>query len=183
VHKRKIPVISLIFIMTLLTAACSQQPGQPEEIGRFPVDDMEGIITRSGVQIDREITSDGNGSLLVTADGPVTVQLYETGDIHLESALLVYRARLRTEDVEGQVYLEMWCSFPGRGEFFSRALQSPLTGTTDWSTRETPFSLQKGDNPDNVKMNLVVNGKGKVWIDDIRLIMAPLQYAEPTDGR
>jgi hypothetical protein len=105
------------------------------------------------------------------------------GSIHLESALLVYRARLRTEDVEGQVYLEMWCSFPGRGEFFSRALESPLTGTTDWSTRETPFSLQKGDNPDNVKMNLVVNGKGKVWIDDIRLIMAPLQYAEPTDGR
>ena len=50
----------------------------------------------------------------------------------------------------------------------------PLSGTTDWTTRETPFFLQKGENPDNVRMNLVINGKGTVWIDDIRLLMAPL---------
>lgn len=173
-RQRRIQAFVMLCIAVVLAAACSQQPRQPEEIGLFPVDDMEGIITRSGVRIDKEITSDGNGSLLVTADGPVTVQLYETGDIHLENAQLIYRARLRTENVEGQVYLEMWCSFPGKGEFFSRALQSPLSGTTDWSTQETPFFLQKGDNPDNVRMNLVVNGKGNVWIDDIRLVMAPL---------
>jgi hypothetical protein len=160
--------------ITALAAACSQNPVQPEEIGRFPVDDMEGLITRSGLQIDKAITSDGNGSLLVTADKPVTVKLYETGDIHLENAQLTYRARLRTENVEGEVYLEMWCSFPGKGEFFSRALQAPLSGTMEWSTQETPFFLQKGENPDNVKMNLVVNGTGKVWIDDIRLLSAPL---------
>jgi hypothetical protein len=165
---------AFVFIMAVLAAACSQGPGQPEEIGRFPIDDMEGLITRSGVQIDKEITSDGSGSLLVTANEPVTVKLYETGDINLEDAQLIYRARLRTEDVAGQVYLEMWCSFPGMGEFFSRALQSPLSGTMDWSTQETPFFLQKGQNPDNVKMNLVIDGKGKVWIDDIRLLMAPL---------
>ncbi|HBI15355.1 MAG TPA: hypothetical protein DDY20_07560 [Desulfobulbaceae bacterium] len=174
-NTQKIPIVAFVFIMTVLAAACSQGPDRPEEIGRFPINDMEGIITRSGVQIDREITSDGNGSLLVTANEPVTVKLYETGDIHLENAQLIYRAQLRTENVEGQVYLEMWCSFPGKGEFFSRALQSPLSGTMEWSTQETPFLLQKGENPDNVKMNLVINGKGKVWIDDIRLVMAPLR--------
>ena len=126
------------------------------------------------MQIDKATTSDGKGSLLVTANGPVTVKLYETGDIHLENARLTYRARLRTENVEGEVYLEMWCSFPGKGEFFSRALQAPLSGTMEWSTQETPFFLQKGENPDNVKMNLVINGRGKVWIDDIRLLTAPL---------
>ena len=126
------------------------------------------------MQIDKATTSDGKGSLLVTANGPVTVKLYETGDIHLENARLTYRARLRTETVEGEVYLEMWCSFPGKGEFFSRALQAPLSGTMEWSTQETPFFLQKGENPDNVKMNLVINGRGKVWIDDIRLLTAPL---------
>jgi hypothetical protein len=173
--QKGIAIFSLVFFMTVLTVACSQEPGQPEEIGRFPVDDLEGIITRSGVQIDKEITSDGNGSLLVKANEPVTVKLYETGDIHIENKRLIYRARLRTEDVEGQVYLEMWCSFPGKGEFFSRALQAPLSGSNEWSSQETPFILQKGENPDNVKMNLVINGKGKVWIDDIRLLMAPLQ--------
>jgi hypothetical protein len=57
---------------------------------------------------------------------------------------------------------------------FSRALQAPLTGSNEWSTQSTPFLLRQGDNPDNAKLNLVVNGTGTVWIDDIRLIMAPL---------
>jgi len=170
------PIAALfsLFLLAALAAACSRGPVQPEEIKLFPVDDMEGIITRTGVRIDREISSDGNGSLLVTADAPLTVRLYETGDIHLENARLIYRARLRTENVEGQAYLEMWCSFPGKGEFFSRALHAPLSGTNEWTTQETSFLLQKGENPDNAKMNLVVTGKGKVWIDDIRLVMAPL---------
>lgn len=170
----RVPAVFFSFSMMVLAASCSQGPVQPEEIGLFPVDDMEGLITRSGVEIDKEITSDGNGSLRITATEPVTVKLYETGDIAIEKSQLIYRARLRTEDVAGQVYLEMWCSFPGKGEFFSRALQSPLSGTNEWSSQETPFFLDKGENPDNVKMNLVINGKGTVWIDDIKLLISPL---------
>lgn len=37
-----------------------------------------------------------------------------------------------------------------------------------------PFFLQKGENPDNVKLNLVIEGKGTVWIDDIHLYKGPL---------
>ena len=171
----RIPKRCILFVILVLVSACSQDSLKPEEIGRFPVDDLAGIITRNGVQIDKEISSDGKGSLLVTANEPVTVKLYETGDIHLEKTQLIYQARLRTKDVEGQVYLEMWCSFPGKGEFFSRALQTPLSGSNEWLSQQTAFALQKGENPDNVKMNLVVAGKGKVWIDDIRLLMSPLQ--------
>lgn len=65
--------------------------------------------------------------------------------------------------------IEMWCCFAGKGEFFSRDLRSPLSETTDWSDEETPFFLQKGENPDNVKLNLVIDGTGTVWIDDLRL--------------
>ncbi|MCH8120599.1 MAG: hypothetical protein IIC00_12845 [Planctomycetes bacterium] len=68
----------------------------------------------------------------------------------------------------------MWCHFPGRGEYFSKGLMNPLTGTTDWTTEEIPFLLKKGQNPDNVKLNLVIDGKGTVWIDDIRLLKGPL---------
>jgi hypothetical protein len=103
------------------------------------------------------------------------VRLYETGDIDIENARLIYRAKLRTEGVEGQVYIEMWCHFPGKGEFFSRALQSPLSGSNEWTSQETPFYLKKGENPDNIKINVVVNGKGTVWIDDIHLVKAPLK--------
>lgn len=168
------PAGFLLLLTIVISSACSQNSGEPEVIGMFPVDDLEGLITRSGVEIDKEISSDGKGALRVTTEAPVTVKLYETGDIHLENSRLTYQARVRTEGVEGQVYLEMWCSFPGKGEFFSRGLESPLTGSSQWSTLQTPFFLQKGENPDNVKMNLVINGSGTVWIDDIRLMMAPL---------
>jgi hypothetical protein len=96
-------------------------------------------------------------------------------DIGVETARLVYRAKVRTEGVTGKVFLEMWCHFPGKGEFFSRGLQTPLTGTIDWTTEETPFFLQKGEKPDYVKLNLVIDGKGTAWIDDVRLLKGPLQ--------
>jgi len=83
---------------------------------------------------------------------------------------------LRTEDLEGSAYLEMWCGFPGQGEFFSRALDTAVSGDTDWVSQETTFILQEGQNPENVRLNLIVDGAGTVWIDDLRL------FRETRDG-
>ncbi len=146
------------------------------ELRSFPLDSTEGIIYQEGVTIDKQISSDGNGSLRIETIETTTVRLFETGDIDIEDARLIYQARVRTENVEGQVYLEMWCHIAGVGDAFSRGLATPLTGTTEWTTEEIPFFLKKGENPDNVKLNLVINGKGTVWIDDIRLLKGPLKY-------
>ena len=131
--------VAVIFVIV----SCSKPSRQVVELNQFPIDNLEGIITQSGIQIDNAVSSDGNGSLRVTATKPIVVRLFEVGDIDIENARLIYQAKLRTEGVEGQVYLEMWCRFPGKGEFFSRGLQTPLTGTTDWTTEETPFFLKK----------------------------------------
>ena len=163
--------MSLIFVLV----GCSKTPQEVVELKRFPIDSLEGIITQSGVQFDKEVSCDGNGSLKMVATEPTVVRLFELGDIDVENARLIYQAKVRTEGVEGQVYLEMWCHFLGKGEFFSRGLQTPLTGTTNWTTEEIPFFLKKGENPDNVKLNLVINGKGTAWIDDIRVLKSPLQ--------
>lgn len=53
--------------------------------------------------------------------------------------------------------------------------QTSLTGTTNWTTKETPFLLEKGPNPDLVKLNLVTHGEGTAWIDDIVLLKGPLR--------
>ncbi|MDH5202613.1 MAG: hypothetical protein OEZ31_05290 [Nitrospirota bacterium] len=161
--------------MIFISVGCTQSTKQVTEIKRYPISSLEGVITKSGVEFDKAVSSDGNGSLRITVTEPTTVRLFEVGDINIENARLIYQARVRTENVEGQVYLEMWCHFPGKGEFFSRGLQTPLTGTTDWTTEETPFFLKKGEKPDNVKLNLVINGKGTAWIDDIRLLKGQLQ--------
>jgi len=166
-------VLWLLLIPTFV--GCSKPPQEVVELKKFPIDSLEGVITQSGVQFDKEISSDGNGSLKIIATEPTVVRLYELGGIDVENARLIYQAKVRTEGVEGQVYLEMWCHFPGKGEFFSRGLQTPLTGTTNWTTEETPFFLKKGENPDNVKLNLVINGKGTAWIDDIRVLKGPLK--------
>jgi len=165
---------SLAFALALLVAGCSQPAARVLELKHFPIDSIDGIITRSQVTFDRHISSDGNGSLRIDAQEPMTVRLFETGNLDVENARILYRAKVRTKDVEGQVYLEMWCHFPGKGEFFSRALHTPLTGTTEWTTQETPFFLNKGENPDNIRLNLVVDGRGTAWIDDIRLMQGPL---------
>ncbi len=66
----------------------------------------------------------------------------------------------------------MWCSIPGKGEFFSKALHAPVSGTTNWVSQETPFFLQAGQRAQTVKLNVVVAGTGTVWVDDISLALA-----------
>ena len=166
---------TLVWAVLFCSPGCSKTSQQAVELKRYPLDSLDGIITQSGATIDKETSSDGNGSLRITAPEPTVVRLFEVNDIDVENARLTYQAKLRTESMDGQVYLEMWCHFPGKGEFFSRGLQNPLTGTMNWTTAETPFFLKKGEKPDLIKLNLVINGKGTVWIDDVRLLKGPLQ--------
>jgi hypothetical protein len=172
-------IVLCLFTIPLMLWVSLESTDVPIEailLKHYPLDSTEAVLTQSAVTLDRQISSDGNGSLRIDATEPTTVRLFETGDIDIEDARLIYQARLRTENLQGKAYLEMWCHFPGLGDAFSRGLASPLTGTTDWTTEETPFFLKKGENPDNVKLNLVVEGKGMVWIDDIRLLKGPLKY-------
>lgn len=174
--RMKILVLPVCLMIAFLFVGCGQKASKEvTELKHFPIDNTEEIITQSGVEIDKQISADGNGSLRITVAESTVVRLFETGDIDVENARLIYQAKVRTEGVEGQVFLEMWCHFPGKGEFFSRGLQTPLTGTIDWTTEEIFFLLRKGENPDNVKINLVIDGKGTAWIDDIRLLKGPLQ--------
>ncbi len=166
--------IYLCLAAGLLLAGCSKASEEPELVRHYPVDSLDEVLTKTAVVFDPEITDDGKGSIRLTASEPGQWALFETGDVDVENARLIYQARLRTEGVRGKVYLEMLCRFPGKGEFFSRALHAPLSGSTDWTSQETPFFLKKGENPDNVKLNVVVEGTGTVWIDDIRLVKGPL---------
>ncbi len=92
----------------------------------------------------------------------------------MEQCLLTYRAELKAEGVQGRAFLEMWCRLPGRGEFFSKGFQQAVTGSVDWTRQEIPFLLKRGQRPDLVKLNLVVEGPGTVWARQIELLRTPL---------
>lgn len=162
--------------LALLPAvSCGGAGDKATEIRRIGLDGIAEVITKSNVAFDDRVSADGRGSIRVAVDGPTAVRLAQLGDIDLENAFLIYRASLRTENLDGEAYLEMWCVFEGRGEYYSRNQETALSGTTDWTAMSTPFRLQAGENPDLVRLNLRVNGAGTVWIDDLRLLKRPLQ--------
>ena len=103
-----------------------------------------------------------------------TIRLFEMENPGVEHCLVTYRAKLKTENLTGQAYLEMWCRFPGKGEFFSRGLAHAVSGSNGWASYETPFLLKKGEKPDLIKLNLVVEGAGKVWVKEVELLKGPL---------
>jgi len=127
---------------------------------------------------DRTLSQD---SITVAHDGWVvdaresqTIRLFEVQDPQAEQCLITYRAKLKTEGLAGRAFLEMWCRLPGHGEFFSKGFDQAVKGTTDWASCETPFYLKKGQRPDLIKLNLVVEGRGKVWLRDVHLLKTPL---------
>ncbi len=176
---RSFPRLRLkVFLWILLFTAgsgCYDSSQRLIELKRFPMDSLDGIITRSGAELDTDNSSDGNGSLRVVAKGPETVRLFEVNDLDVENARLIYQARLRTKGLTGRTYLELRCHFPDGEELLSSDAQTALTGTTGWVTSQTACLVNKGRRPDIIKLNLVINGRGTVWVDDARLMKGPLR--------
>lgn len=164
--------VSSAGLAAVVVVSCSRPSATEEPLFRDAVSDIAGVLPGAGVEFDATTSSDGNGSIKISASDSTTVRLYQLGDIDVANARLIYRARIRTAGVQGPVFLEMWCRFPGLGEFFSRALHAPLVGSSEWTLQETPFFLEAGQNPDQVALNIVVAGRGTVWVDDVALLKA-----------
>jgi hypothetical protein len=157
----------VVVAMSLVGCGASGPPGPVERIRAFAAADVP--ITTSGVTADE-------GGWRVERAAAGSVPLYEVSSPGLENTVLTYRARMKASDVKGKAYLEMWVRVPGRGEFFSRGLEQPLTGTSDWATHEIPFFLnERGVRADLVKLNVAFEGGGgTVWMKDVELLRAPL---------
>ena len=123
--------------------------------------------------ISKDCIVEGDSWLFI-CEQPQTVNLFEIEDPGIEQCILTYKAQIRTERLDGRTYLEMWCRFNGKGEYFSKGFNQALTGTNEWAKREIPFLLKKGQRPDTVKLNLVIEGKGRVWARDIELLQMPI---------
>jgi hypothetical protein len=118
------------------------------------------------------VTVDGDGWVVDTHE-PRVVRLFEIADPDVEQCLLTYRANLKSADLDGRAFLEMWCRFSGKGEFFSKGFNQPLRRTTEWASYEIAFRLKKGQRPDLIKLNLAVEGSGRIWSKDLELLKTP----------
>lgn len=156
-----------IFALLVLIAS----PAYAQELKKLNLDDASTIGTT--IQTDTQLKAEGKGSIKITTQWPTTICLGEVTGLKVENARLLYRAKVKS-DLDGSAFLEMWVQVGG-GQYFSRGMNDVVSKKTDWKLIQTPFLFQKGQRPDKVTLNLVINGKGAVWIDDIVLIQEPLK--------
>ena len=97
----------------------AEPAGPPESIRGYTVSDYP--LTQDAVNVDED-------AWRIQFDEARVIPLFEMEQPDVEQCILTYRARMRTENAQGRVYLEMWCRFPGKGEFFSRGLQQAVMG-------------------------------------------------------
>ena len=145
---------------------------QGNELSKLTLDDASSLGTT--ISTDPTVKQEGNGSIRISTVWPTTICLGEVKELNFENGRIVFRAKVKSEELEGTAFLEMWCHV-GDGQYFSRGMNSVVTGTMDWKTLQTPFFLQPGQRAKKATLNIVINGKGTVWIDDVHLLREPLQ--------
>jgi hypothetical protein len=157
--------LAVVVVLALTSLAASAEPLQ-----RLSLDDAASVTPR--VAVDNDVKVEGKGALRITTRWPTTVSLAEVVGPDIEDAKLVYSARVKTE-LAGTAFLELWAEVGGR-QYFSRGMNDAIAQTTDWKILRTPFVFQSGQRPEKLTLNIVINGAGTVWVDDIVLSREPL---------
>lgn len=147
--------------------ATAQKAGGVELVAKFsPGKDQP--LTKTGVTV-----AEGSWQIRPASAGPV--RLFEVDRPLCEACRVLYRAKIKVQDLAAPAFLEMWVRVPEMGQFFSRGLDQQVVGTVGWTSVEIPFFFQKGQRTDLVKLNVSFQGTGgTLWIKDVELLTAPL---------
>ena len=137
--------------------------GPAQTFRRFDVSDSP--IAETDVSVEDD-------AWLIECSGETSISFFELHLPEVENCLLTYRGELKTEDALGKVYLEMWCRFPGRGEFFSKGVDQALKGSNDWGSYRVPVYLTAGQKPDLIKLNVTAERGARVWVQNLELLYA-----------
>ena len=153
------------FVFTCLLVFCFFLHGFCDDFFMINLDDTKdlGLIISS----DHEVKSEGKGSLKISTKWPTVVCIGEVKDLTLDNSKLVYKAKVKS-DFKGEIFLEMW-AFVGGQKYFSKGVKSKIKNSSDWKEIDTPFIFQKDQNPEKIVLNIVVNGEGTLWVDDVVL--------------
>jgi hypothetical protein len=135
--------------------------------------------SRTAVSSSRTLPGEGpEGAtalqLQATAPGGTSFHLVTIDDPHITGPAYVVTGQVRYEGVEGQGYLEMWSVLPGGERFFTRTLATDgplaaLHGDSKWRRFELSFDLGGAQAPRSLEINLVLPGRGTVWLGPLSL--------------
>lgn len=184
------PFHALVIATVIVGTACAESPepdragdapvgggsagATPIEIAHFPLNDA-GVPSGADAVFDPAVSQDGGGSLRVDSVRGGRLRLYELQEMGEIQGFIVYTGFLRSRALDGQAMLEMWCR-PAEGEAaFVRGAATAVAGDSDWTPQEIRFSRSELCRaPVSVELNVLIQGEGTVWIDDLRLWSVPL---------
>jgi hypothetical protein len=162
----------VLFFLSFIVSVYAAEPNSVV-LKKVSLDDASSIGMK--IEADTKIKVEGKASIKITTKWPTSICLGEVNDVNVENERLIYQAQVKSNlNDAGNAYLELWAYVKG-GKYFSRGLDSTVVGQTDWKTLNTPFIFLTGQKPDRIVLNVIINGYGTLWIDDIVLSKQPLE--------
>jgi hypothetical protein len=59
----------------------------------------------------------------------------------------------------------------------------PVVRARQWVDLTAQIRVEKGQSPDRLRLNLVMNGEGKFWIESVKLTSEPLPNETPEKAK
>ena len=142
----------------------------PVQIAHYPLS-AQAVPGGADAVFDPDVSQDGGGSLRVaTGDAGGRLRLYRLDDVGPVEGALLYTGFLKSQDLRGSAYFELWCHPAEGNAAFARGVSTRVEGTSDWKPQEVSFRRPEAcTDPAFVELNVVIHGAGTVWIDNIRL--------------
>jgi hypothetical protein len=110
----------------------------------------------------------------IDSQGQGVVRLFELQYPGVDNCIVLFKAKLKTQKMEGGASLEMWARLVDQ-EFWSKGEgEHQVAGTTNWSEYQIPFRFEKGQLPNRLQLGLRLGGPGTVWIKDVEVTYQPI---------
>lgn len=82
---------------------------------------------------------------------------------------LNYSLRTKTMNFEGQAFLELAIRFKGTTTLYRRGFNSKVVNNSDWQTLRVAYPIRPSEKPEIAYLNVIVEGRGTIWFDDIKM--------------
>lgn len=175
-------------VMLAATTAATAQEQTLQEVS-WPALQAAGKVSTGTIVQPNEANPWPALKLVNDNDQPRTFTLTIIENPRITAQQYAVKGQVRYEQVADVGYLEMWSCFSDDSKYFSRTLadSGPLgsiQGTSDWRPFALPFHRNNNASarPIRLEINLVLPGKGTVFLGPLTLVQQNAWWTQCTAG-
>ena len=146
-------------------------PGAGSHPGDQPPAERIKVFTTRDMPLSPDVPGDNRSGWRIEAKADRIAPLFEVAKPLAGPGTLVWRAKMKTDAVEGEVSLEAVGTSAASVEPVRN--QTRGTGANDWIYYQVALPLKDGQTLSKTTLNVVFKGKGTVWIKDVELLKRP----------